>query len=110
MQKRGNRSEIVLATKFTSPYKASWEDYPIHVNFTGNSSKSLHVSVEDSLKKLQTDYIDLLYVHWWYIPFLIDRIMIGIILLRLRSWLIPSMPLSNVEKSSILVFLTPLRG
>ena len=69
MKKRGNRSEIVLATKFTSPYKSSWEDYPIHVNYTGNSAKSLHVSVEDSLKKLQTDYIDLLYVHWWYVPF-----------------------------------------
>src|SRR5271167_1534013 len=55
MQKRGNRSEIVLATKFTSPYKSGWEDYPIHVNYSGNSSKSLHVSVEDSLKKLQTD-------------------------------------------------------
>ncbi|RYP58449.1 hypothetical protein DL769_008940 [Monosporascus sp. CRB-8-3] len=35
------------------------------VNFVGNGSKSLHVSVEASLEKLQTDYIDLLYVHWW---------------------------------------------
>ena len=68
MQKRGNRSQIVLATKFSGGYKMNWEDYPIQVNYTGNSSKSLHVSVEDSLKKLQTDYIDLLYVHWWYSP------------------------------------------
>jgi aryl-alcohol dehydrogenase-like predicted oxidoreductase len=110
MQKRGNRSEIVLATKFTSAYKTSWEDYPIHANYTGNSSKSLRVSVEDSLKKLQTDYIDLLYVHWWYVPFLIDLVMRGIILLRLRSWLIPLMTLSNVERSSILVFLIPRHG
>ena len=28
-------------------------------NFGGNSAKSLHVSVEASLKKLQTSYIDL---------------------------------------------------
>lgn len=68
MQKRGNRSEIVLATKFTSPYKGSWDEYPIHANYAGNSAKSLKVSVNDSLKKLQTDYIDLLYVHWWYSP------------------------------------------
>jgi aryl-alcohol dehydrogenase-like predicted oxidoreductase len=73
MEKRGNRSEIVLATKFTSPYKASWEEYPIHVNYAGNSSKSLRVSVDDSLKKLRTDYIDVLYVHWWYIPFITSR-------------------------------------
>ena len=26
--------------------------------------KSLHVSVEASLKKLRTDYIDILYLHW----------------------------------------------
>lgn len=34
-------------------------------NFTGNGSKSLHTSLKASLKNLGTDYIDLLYVHWW---------------------------------------------
>jgi aryl-alcohol dehydrogenase-like predicted oxidoreductase len=67
MKTRGNRSEIVLATKFTTIYKWDWNKHPIKVNYSGNSSKSLHVSVEDSLKKLQTDYIDLLYVHYWYV-------------------------------------------
>ena len=85
MKKRGNRSEIVLATKFTSTYKASWQDHPIKANYTGNSAKSLHVSLEDSLKKLQTDYIDLLYVHWWYAFSFIQLIMQGIILLQSRS-------------------------
>ena len=33
--------------------------------YTGNSTKSLRVSVEASLKKLRTTYIDLLYLHWW---------------------------------------------
>jgi aryl-alcohol dehydrogenase-like predicted oxidoreductase len=68
MQKRGNRDEIVLATKYTSLFKNSWEENPIHANYCGNSAKSLKVSFEHSLKKLQTDYIDLLYVHWWYRP------------------------------------------
>jgi aryl-alcohol dehydrogenase-like predicted oxidoreductase len=34
-------------------------------NYAGNSTKSLRVSLEASLKKLQTDYVDVLYVHWW---------------------------------------------
>lgn len=34
-------------------------------NFTGNGTKSMHTSLKASLKKLNTDYIDLLYVHWW---------------------------------------------
>lgn len=66
LQERGVRDEMVIATKFTT----SWRSYQGHEkiiqsNFGGNSAKSLHLSVRDSLKKLRTDYIDLLYVHWW---------------------------------------------
>ena len=65
MQKRGNRDQIVLATKFTTPYR-SYELGPGHtVNYSGNHKRSLHMSVRDSLKKLQTDWIDILYLHWW---------------------------------------------
>ena len=35
------------------------------VQFAGNSLKSLHVSIEASLERLGTPYIDLFYVHWW---------------------------------------------
>jgi len=35
------------------------------INFGGNNKKSLRVSLEASLKKLQTDYLDILYLHWW---------------------------------------------
>ncbi|KAK0636880.1 norsolorinic acid reductase [Bombardia bombarda] len=65
MKKRGNRDEMVIATKYTTNYRAGHGDTQIMANFTGNSTKSMHVSVQASLKKLQTDYIDLLYVHWW---------------------------------------------
>ena len=37
----------------------------MRANFGGNSKKSLHISVDKSLKKLRTTYIDLLYLHWW---------------------------------------------
>ncbi|KAL2194415.1 NADP-dependent oxidoreductase domain-containing protein [Corynascus similis CBS 632.67] len=68
MKKRNNRDQMVIATKYTTCYQAIDGQPPkqhILVNYTGNGSKSMRVSVEASLKKLQTDYIDLLYVHWW---------------------------------------------
>jgi aryl-alcohol dehydrogenase-like predicted oxidoreductase len=64
MKERNNRDQMVIATKFSSSF-TSYKGAGIHVNTAGNSAKSLHVSVVASLKKLQTDYIDLLYVHWW---------------------------------------------
>ncbi|OAQ72504.1 aryl-alcohol dehydrogenase [Pochonia chlamydosporia 170] len=62
---RGIRDQLVLATKYTSDYRSHAEGKGKVPNCTGNHRKSLHISVRDSLKKLQTDYIDLLYVHWW---------------------------------------------
>ncbi|RKU44418.1 putative aryl-alcohol dehydrogenase aad14 [Coniochaeta pulveracea] len=65
MAERGNRDQLVIATKFTSDYQ-SWKlgkgNAP---NGTGNHKRSLYMSVRDSLKKLQTEWIDVLYVHWW---------------------------------------------
>jgi aryl-alcohol dehydrogenase-like predicted oxidoreductase len=65
MERRKNRDQIVLATKFTTNFRAGTGRHEIMANFAGNGSKSLHVSVEASLRKLRTTYIDLLYVHWW---------------------------------------------
>ncbi|KAJ0310010.1 hypothetical protein COL516b_002516 [Colletotrichum fioriniae] len=65
MKKRGVRDQMVIATKYTTNFQAGPNAPGIMANFTGNGSKSLHTSVEASLRKLKTDYIDLLYVHWW---------------------------------------------
>lgn len=62
---RKNRDQIVLATKFTTDYKSHELGKGKVVNFCGNHKKSLHMSLRDSLAKLQTDYIDVLYLHWW---------------------------------------------
>ena len=63
MTKTGRRDEIVLATKYTGAYKVASGPNMMQSNFGGNSAKSLHVSVEASLKKLQTSYIDLVAPH-----------------------------------------------
>ncbi|GKT93853.1 aryl-alcohol dehydrogenase [Colletotrichum tofieldiae] len=65
MKERGNREQIVLATKYTSDYKSHSLGKGNTANFTGNHRRSLHTSVRDSLAKLGTDYIDILYLHWW---------------------------------------------
>lgn len=55
--------------EFDPRYTTAYRSYELGpgktVNYSGNHKKSLHLSVNESLKKLQTDYIDLLYVHWW---------------------------------------------
>ncbi|OJD36419.1 norsolorinic acid reductase [Diplodia corticola] len=65
MKERNNRDQIVLATKYTTCYPSGKGGESIKINFQGNHAKSLKASVAASLKKLQTDYIDLLYLHWW---------------------------------------------
>ncbi|CAI4213535.1 unnamed protein product [Parascedosporium putredinis] len=64
MKARDNRDEIVLATKYTTAYMAH-DKTKIQTNYCGNGSKSMKLSVDASLRKLQTHYIDILYVHWW---------------------------------------------
>ncbi len=56
---KADRSHFVVATKFTLTTN------PSDPNAGGNSRKNMRQSVESSLKHLQTDYIDLLYLHAW---------------------------------------------
>lgn len=46
--------------------------------YSGNHIKSMNISVDESLKKLGTDYIDLLYVHWWDYTTSIEEVMNGL--------------------------------
>jgi len=68
MESRGVRDQMVIATKFTTGFKMytlNGDKPEITSNSQGNHTKSLKVSLEASLKKLRTDYVDILYVHWW---------------------------------------------
>jgi aryl-alcohol dehydrogenase-like predicted oxidoreductase len=53
----GRRNRTVLATKYTLSMD------PKDPNASGNQRKNLHRAIEASLQRLQTDYIDLLWVH-----------------------------------------------
>lgn len=54
-----DRDHFVLATKY------SLKDRLGDPNFVGNHRKNLMRSVTESLKRLRTDYIDVLWVHAW---------------------------------------------
>ena len=61
MKERNNRDQIVDATKYTTNFASYHVGKNIKaINYGGNSRKSMHISIRESLKKLQTDYIDIL--------------------------------------------------
>ncbi|KAF8970113.1 NADP-dependent oxidoreductase domain-containing protein [Flammula alnicola] len=62
---RGIRDQLFIATKYTTNFKNRNKSVQQQISYVGNNAKSLHISVEASLKKLRTTYIDLLYLHWW---------------------------------------------
>ena len=54
-----DRDQFVLATKY------SIQDNSTNPNASGNNRKNMMRSVEGSLKRLGTDFIDVLYLHIW---------------------------------------------
>ncbi|WP_027211106.1 NADP(H)-dependent aldo-keto reductase [Burkholderia sp. WSM2232] len=63
-QHRSAREKIVLATKIAGP--ARQPHNPRHIRGETNQfdRKNLTEALEDSLKRLQTDYVDLYQLHW----------------------------------------------
>ncbi|KAL2834456.1 NADP-dependent oxidoreductase domain-containing protein [Aspergillus cavernicola] len=75
MASRNNRDRMVIATKFTTDYRSHAMGKGNAPNSCGNHRRSLHMSLRDSLRKLQTDWIDVLYVHWWDYTTSIEELM-----------------------------------
>ena len=59
LQETKSRDKVVLATKFT------FNGEPGNPNANGNGRKNIYRAIEGSLRRLQTDYIDLYWMHAW---------------------------------------------
>ena len=58
-KKTGNRDKVILASKI-----AGGGDYTAHIRNGGLSKENVFDAIDKSLKRLQTDYIDLYQLHW----------------------------------------------
>src|SRR5450432_2424330 len=67
-----DRDYFVLATKYTL------KDNVTNPNASGNNRKNMMRSVEESLKRLKTDFIDLFYLHIWDDITPIDEVLRGL--------------------------------
>lgn len=69
----GRREQFVLATKYTLTRPDSTDP-----NSGGNSRKSMRQAIERSLKRLKTDYVDVLYLHAWDYMTPVEEVMRGL--------------------------------
>lgn len=74
---KGKRDRLVIATKCTLT-DPTFSEFPGDPNGTGVNLKHLRSAVDASLKRLDTDYIDLLYVHVWDFLTPVEEVMQGL--------------------------------
>lgn len=101
---RGNRKDIVLATKIFGRSTQTYARPGMDVDLCRLTREQIDLAVENSLKRLQTDYIDLYQIHWPdrqapmfgskppHLEMLVDYEPIGDVLMHLQR---------HVEKGSI---------
>lgn len=59
LKKTRKRDQIVLASKIAGP-----GEYTAHIRKDGFSKRAIKEAIENSLSRLQTDYLDLYQLHW----------------------------------------------
>lgn len=65
----GKRERLILSTKYSLTMR------PGDANAAGNSRRAMVRAVEDSLRRMGTDYIDLYYLHMWDFRTPVDEIL-----------------------------------
>jgi aryl-alcohol dehydrogenase-like predicted oxidoreductase len=68
-----DRDRFVVASKYSLSGK--WHDGDKNPNSSGNHRKNLMRSLEGSLKRLNTDYLDLLWLHAWDFTTPVEEVM-----------------------------------
>ena len=67
-----------MVIQYSGAWKQGDPSIQQHPAYIGNSYKSMAVSVEGSLKKLRTTYIDILYIHFWDWSSSMEEVMTGL--------------------------------
>ncbi|HEX7308067.1 aldo/keto reductase [Lentzea sp.] len=69
---RGRRESLVLATKYATHRR------PGDPNAGGAHRKNMVASLENSLRQLDTDYVDLFYIHVWDVTTPVEEVLRGL--------------------------------
>lgn len=89
LQELGARDRVVLATKFSAPTDLT------DPNAFGNGRKNVLASLDASLRRLRTDYVDLYWLHLWDGMTPVEEVM-GTFDALVRSGKVRAVGLSNV--------------
>ncbi|KAI5475705.1 hypothetical protein MNV49_001039 [Pseudohyphozyma bogoriensis] len=73
MKLRNNRDQLVIASKYGSPNGEGTD-----ANQRGTAFKNMTLTIRDTLKRLQTDYIDVYYIHFWDHTTSVEEVMRGL--------------------------------
>lgn len=61
----GRREQVIIATKAFNAVTKRFGEPPAHANALGVSRRHLIQSLNDSLRRMKTDYVDLYQIHCW---------------------------------------------
>ncbi len=108
MAEREARDRVVLSTKFT------WNMSPGNPHGGGNGRKHIYRALEQSLARLQTDYIDLYWLHFWDMVTPVEEVLETMVNLvrsgKIRYYALSDVPAWYATKMAVLARERALPG